>query len=527
MKQKRLFSFVIVLFSLLVFVPLQAQGPDSCPVLVEEAIAQADRNCDLLGRNEVCYGTRSVQASFFEMIQSDTFTQPADLANINDLQAISTQALDLNTGEVGVAIMKLQAMLPNTLPGQGVVMVMVGDMSLQNDVSIDEAVSPADPIPVMTAFDSNLRSGAGLNFNVLESVAVGTELLVDGVSEDSEWLRVVSDGVTRWISRSLVQASAGLADLPTISDQTFGAMQAFTINPNVSSSECDEAPDSLLVQVPQGANVTLRVNGANMTVGSTVVYQPTGDEIRLTVLDGKAVFQDGRELIPGFTASASFMPDNPRLIGRWENFTVTPSEKRERFRPFERISERTVNYNIQRPGEEYLSVLRQLERDRVPYDTIRGIRFGEVDFENLDVGNLDLDRFLEDFGRPLDMTLPDGCSPGICTRDAAEACGCPLCSVSCPSGNDNETGTNPDRSIRDGDRTVEDQNGDRGSSTDSGRSSTPPNDGDNGGASADGGRSSTPPSDGDNGWASAGGGRSSTSPDDGDNDNDDDNDDDD
>ena len=49
-------------------------------------------------------------------------------------------------------------MLPNTLPGQGVIMVIVGNTSLSNDTIAGQTTTPADPIPATATANANLRS---------------------------------------------------------------------------------------------------------------------------------------------------------------------------------------------------------------------------------------------------------------------------------------------------------------------------------------------------------------------------------
>jgi hypothetical protein len=77
-----------------------------------------------------------------------------------------------------------------------------------------------------------------------------------------------------WISLPLVDAAdaAALAALPSASASAFTPMQAFHFRTGIGHPDCVEAPDSLVVQGPQQFAVDLNVNGAHVTIGSTVVF---------------------------------------------------------------------------------------------------------------------------------------------------------------------------------------------------------------------------------------------------------------
>jgi hypothetical protein len=306
-----------------------------CPILVEKALQAVDTNCSNMTRNSVCYGYTQVQAAFTNEVAEDFFTQPADRAELATLQSLKTTSLQLEDDKWGVAIMSLQANLPNALPGQAVTFVLLGDSEVENAVMPETAFIPTDPIIVRTASGANIRSGAGLNFNVIGGVNANAELLADARSEDTQWLRIVyQEKRVAWVSRTVLQADANIDTLPILDDTTRMSMQAFYLRTGVGRTECSEAPqDALMVQGPKNFQVNLTVNGADVKISSTVLFQIVGDnqsDMKITVLDGQAEVTpntlDAETIIipQGFSSTLCLSdPDNRGVDGETNDRIVT------------------------------------------------------------------------------------------------------------------------------------------------------------------------------------------------------------
>jgi len=95
--------------------------------LIEEALTATDENCSSLDRHMACYGHNQVEAAFLSNMADDYFVEPADLAHVTELATIATAGLNEDENIWGVAVMNLQANIPNTLPGQNVRFVLMGD----------------------------------------------------------------------------------------------------------------------------------------------------------------------------------------------------------------------------------------------------------------------------------------------------------------------------------------------------------------------------------------------------------------
>jgi hypothetical protein len=134
MARGRLISLLGAILALLTLFPSGAslgQGPEACPVLVSEALDLVQTACETLGRNEACYGNRAVAADTPAGDPLAGFAAPGDRGDLLQIGTLRTAPLDMTAGEWGVAVLSLQANLSETLPGQAVTFVVVGDVDLE------------------------------------------------------------------------------------------------------------------------------------------------------------------------------------------------------------------------------------------------------------------------------------------------------------------------------------------------------------------------------------------------------------
>lgn len=128
-----------------------------CPQIVETALDAADEFCADTGRNQACYGHIALAADLRGDVADVVFEQPGDMVDVVSLDTLRLNPMDVETDEWGVALMRLQANLPDTLPGQNVTFLMFGDVEIRNAVAEDDP--PNTEIHAMQAF--YLRTGIG------------------------------------------------------------------------------------------------------------------------------------------------------------------------------------------------------------------------------------------------------------------------------------------------------------------------------------------------------------------------------
>jgi hypothetical protein len=327
-----------------------AQG--SCSALVTRALEAVDTNCDGLERNSACYGFNSVQASFLQNVADDFFTQPSDISPLVDIASIKTAPLDEANGRWGVAVMSVQANIPNALPGQAVTFVLLGDTQVINGVTPENTFVPAEPIDVVVTENTRTRSGPGFNFNVLAVAEANTTLPADALSVDGEWVRVVYNDVPVWVNRGLLQANDAIATLPTFDGSQRTPMQAFYLQTGVGATNCEEADNVLMVQGPKNIKIDLTVNGADFTIGSTVLFEtPSEDSLQVTVLDGEAIAHDAGEngedvVIPTGYTSQTCLNDGDVSCAFSEPEEVPFEELGEDVCALEQLSTSVLNYEV-------------------------------------------------------------------------------------------------------------------------------------------------------------------------------------
>ena len=141
-----------LLFLLVIMLSVTATA-QSCPSIVESALDAVDEVCEDAGRNQACYGNIDMDAEPQPGISDFAFDDVGDIEDVGKLQSLELSPLDEDAGIWGVALMRLQADIPDTLPGQNVTFLLFGDVEIVNDVS------PGDPGHPMEAF--YLRTGIG------------------------------------------------------------------------------------------------------------------------------------------------------------------------------------------------------------------------------------------------------------------------------------------------------------------------------------------------------------------------------
>ncbi len=217
----------------------QDGGDDEvCVDVVAQALQAIGSGCAEMGRNEACYGHVNVQATFREGVEAQ-FENNGDIVDVADLESLLTEASDPSSETWGVAILNLQADLPDESE-DSVTLVLFGDAEITSTVSEDGSGDFAAPMQAIT-----LRSG--------------------------------------------------------------------------DTSNCEQAPDGLLIRSPEGQRSRIMVNGVELTLSSaTFITAGTDSDMGIQGLEGEIeVTAEGQTetVTPGFISTVSldenFEPDAP------------------------------------------------------------------------------------------------------------------------------------------------------------------------------------------------------------------------
>jgi hypothetical protein len=269
--------------------PVLAQAVTDCPAFVEEAVSAAGAICTELGRNQACYGNLMIDATPRTEAADFAFSTPGDFAELNTLDSLQPQALSLTDETWGIALLQLQANLPDTLPGQNVTMVVFGDVSVLN------AVETLVEIPMNALGSVNVRSRPSTDASVITSLTSGQDVIANARLDDGSWARIelALEGDSRnygWVSAQFLDGD--INSLPSVQSTAplLTPMQAFYFISSVGEQSCAQAPsDGILVQSPQGAGrVQFTANGVEFEIGSTVYLTAANQVMTVSVIEGSA-----------------------------------------------------------------------------------------------------------------------------------------------------------------------------------------------------------------------------------------------
>ena len=284
--------FWVILLANGVLAPATFAQDIDCPTIVHTALETADQECALTGRNQVCYGNIVLEAEPQTGVPIFNFDKPGDIVDVAQMNTLRLSPMQTENNVWGVALMRIQANLPDTLPGQNVLFLLFGDIEIRNAV---ETTAEPFTVEAQATLGANIRRSPTTDSAVLASLRAGEPIIVDGRLADGSWLRVrlAEQGGTGWMFTPLLSFGEDIDTLAVIdpSAPDYGPMQAFYFQSGIGDAPCQEAPDSgILIQTPEGAGrITLSVNGVELRLGSTAYLQAqASNEMIVNILEGSA-----------------------------------------------------------------------------------------------------------------------------------------------------------------------------------------------------------------------------------------------
>ncbi|MGD0611652.1 MAG: hypothetical protein ABSB41_09060 [Anaerolineales bacterium] len=115
-----------------------AAHDQDCQALIQQAVQASGSSCQQIGSNKVCYGNDTIQADLIPSA-SERFVQRGDVVDIGLLRSLSASPLELDKHQWGIAVFKVIANLPRSLPGETVTMLVFGNTLLDNGTGSLEA----------------------------------------------------------------------------------------------------------------------------------------------------------------------------------------------------------------------------------------------------------------------------------------------------------------------------------------------------------------------------------------------------
>jgi len=291
MRLRYIVLVMVLLAATFVSAPERGQAQDgggTCEQVVQSAISDMGINCANLGANSVCYGYKTVKGTLVEgeVEPDDFFGEPGYQTELTLLKTVSSTELNTASSEWGIGVMNVQANIPNALPDETAVYLLIGDVEITNEVDPGEALLPHATVAITTTGQANVLNAPGAAAGILATVNAGTPFEADGLSPDGEWVRVAYENQAAWVELALLDTTVDLSALPLINNGSFTPMQAFQLRTGWNTPECTTEPPSVLaVQSPTDIPIDIRVNGIDLRIDGTVFLRVTPDN-KLQIITG-------------------------------------------------------------------------------------------------------------------------------------------------------------------------------------------------------------------------------------------------
>lgn len=296
--------FVLITTAILSISIVQAQR--LCEALVENALEQAGENCREQDGELVCYAYDSLSATFFDAF-ADNFSASSRIG-LPDVHTLQSSEVDLEEDEWGIAYTQIQSNLPAATSNSAIRLIMMGDVLLENTVNEELGVS-LDSVLVTVSEDTSLRDVPDASGEVINDVTSGILLEAVGQSADGGWIGVTVANQIAWIEAGSLTSTVDLSNLPDVSDDAAPATRdaAVTAFDNLffqtgGESECQEAPNILVVQGPEDQSVDVTLNNVPIRIGSTI-------SVGTDMLNGEPVM-----FVVVISGEAILYPDTPDAV---------------------------------------------------------------------------------------------------------------------------------------------------------------------------------------------------------------------
>ncbi len=295
----------LVIFLLVLCTISFAAAQDDCALRAAAAAQATASACASTARNFACFGSAPADARARMGAPEMMFSESGALADLRTLRRLTVSA---NETGWGMALMRVQANLPDTPVDENVTLLAFGDVQITNVGT--EALAPTTLMATATT-GVNIRALPTDDAAILASLTGSQTAQVVGRLSDSSWLQItLPDGLqaTGWVFAALLGVDGDVNTLTVIDPNVpqYRPMQAFRFHSTQVDAGCAGAPQSgILIQTPEGAGrVLLSINNVNVRIGSTAFVQAIeGGLLTFHLLDGSALIdgEGGSVLIPAGT----------------------------------------------------------------------------------------------------------------------------------------------------------------------------------------------------------------------------------
>ncbi len=124
---------------ILTAIHVSAFAQEQCPPYVQQAIAQLNTSCVDTERNTACYANGNIAVVPQPNVRIEAFNAAGDKVTLTAIESMTLSAFEPSENLWGLSVLKVQANIPDTLPGQNVTILLAGDTQITNDGTAMEA----------------------------------------------------------------------------------------------------------------------------------------------------------------------------------------------------------------------------------------------------------------------------------------------------------------------------------------------------------------------------------------------------
>ena len=257
---------------------------DLQPAFIKAAMVIAEEVCADAERDQLCYGSGTIDILDLNPENTSPFITPGDTRPIRNLDHIDVGFTENGIDPFSVAVVNMQANLPNDPTDENVRLFIFGGTTVTNQsVRFPTRVNSVE-LTNETGQIINVRIGAGTITPIVDSVQPGQQVSVVARTQDNLWLRVrkPSGGGTGWVYAPLLTENNQSAELPvsTSEDLFFVSMQSLEITLDETASE--NVLNGVLIQTPPGDDtVLIEINDVLFRIagGSMLFWQANLEDI--------------------------------------------------------------------------------------------------------------------------------------------------------------------------------------------------------------------------------------------------------
>ncbi len=140
-------------------------------------------------------------------------------------------------------------------------------------------------------------------------------------------------------------------------------MQAVYFTTGIGDTKCSDAPQSsLIIQGPKDITVNMRVNGANIQLGSTAIFRSTPNStMSCGVIDGAAHVGSEGQVIPAGFAARVPLDQNLNTNGDWGGNQPIEDQDAAALQVLRDVPDGVLNYTPDVPTPEEVNLLGALD----------------------------------------------------------------------------------------------------------------------------------------------------------------------